>query len=166
MTAALRTTFTRYGGLAWVLVCAVAVAVFLLYARIPTTGTETAPPDAAQIANGPVPVDRRDPVVAPGVRAATATARGTFALTGVVVSSLTGKPLRGVRVTLSSGGRAYHGTSDAAGGWTFTNVAEPQRGWTIRLDAHGYGPFVQANNTFAAGTAYEMTSALAPKTRS
>lgn len=165
MTAALRTTVTRYGGVVWVLVCAFAVAIFLLYARVPATGTESAAPDAAQIANGPVAVGKGHDNLAPGVSAVAVTARGTFALTGVVVSATTGRPLQGAHVVLAGGSRVVTTRSDASGGWSFANVGSPLRAWTITIDAAGYGTFVQANNTFSPGTAYEMTSALTPKTR-
>jgi Carboxypeptidase regulatory-like domain len=163
VTAALRTTMTRYGGAVWVLVCAIAVAVFLLYASIPTTGTDHSAPDAAQLQNGPVVVHRSHPLLAPGVRAVTSTKRGTFALTGIAASAATGKTLAGARVTLTSGSAVRRARTNALGGWSFVNVPPGGGKWTIRVAAAGYGVFVETNTTFLANTAYETTSALSPR---
>jgi Carboxypeptidase regulatory-like domain len=163
VTAALRTTMTRYGSAVWVLVCAIAVAVFLLYARIPTTPTDHSAPDAAQLQNGPVVVPRSHPLLVPGVRAITSTKRGTFALTGVAASATTGKSLAGARVTLTSGSTVRRARTNALGAWSFADVPPGDGSWTIRVAAPGYGVFVETNTTFLANTAYEMTSALSPK---
>jgi hypothetical protein len=166
MTTALRATFTRYGSVVWVLVCAAAVAVFLLYARIPTTSTDRGGvPDAAQIENGPVVVDARHPILAPGVRAVTKTDSGTFALTGIAANARTGRTVPGARVTLANRKVVYRTRTNRLGAWTFANVPARDPAWTIRVDAPGYGVFAQTGTFFLPDTAYEMTSALTPKTR-
>jgi hypothetical protein len=165
MTAALRTTLTRYGGAVWVLVCAAAVAVFLLYARIPTTSTDHGTPDAVQMENGPVVVDRAHPLLAPGVRAVTATKHDTFALTVLAVNATTLKAVPGAHVTLTRGTTAVRARTNTLGAWSVADVSPGDGGWTIRVAAPGYGAFVQTNTVFLANTVYEMTSALTPKTR-
>ncbi|HEX8085453.1 MAG TPA: carboxypeptidase regulatory-like domain-containing protein [Solirubrobacteraceae bacterium] len=103
-----------------------------------------------------------------GLRVLSATAAGTYALTGVVIREDTGAAVSGATVTLSeqcSGCQLLTATSNASGAFAFVNV---RIGTSPRLtvQATGFGTYTLNNLARSSNETYQATIALrsSPKT--